>query len=101
MSVWLLCGCCNNVLCGRWLNKTQVYSLTVPEAKRSEIKVSAGPLLLEARGDTLFLALSSSGCSQHLLTCSGVNPQSLHPHITVCTPICQACLGPALMNMDL
>lgn len=42
VAVLVFCDRCNNVSCSRWLNKTQVYSLIVLEAKRSETKVSAG-----------------------------------------------------------
>lgn len=42
MAVLVFCGCCNKFLYRRWLNKTEVYSLIVLEAKKSETKVSAG-----------------------------------------------------------
>ena len=101
MAVLVSCGCYIKLLYRRWLNKTEVYSLIVLEAKKSETKVSAGHTPSGGSRGRSLLSLSSSGCGQHFLTCSGVNPQSLYPHVTVSTPICQACLGPTLTSVGL
>ena len=60
MAVLVSCGCCIKFLYRRWLNKTEVYSLIVLEAKKSETKVSAGHTPSGGSRGRSLLSLSSS-----------------------------------------